>query len=268
MKKVVIYGVLQIVGFHLCTRLLEDGIFVVGIHDNKTNENVREEMLFSIGRNANFQYRDFVMEEDFEATDLFFHVSDEPTPMSQLERMITFCDRYDVPIVYLSSVEVYGNGTNMTEDSPLQPVTPLGKWRKQEELLLRSAFKNDKRKLLIFRIPSIYGPWQNQHDELHKIIYAHIKKNSSEKLEEELVKQSYSKKYLYVSDVVDVMIDAINHGEYYGEIFNLSADEAVSSEKAKKWLKFQSKYSFQKGIDMQKTHIYKQLKFNPTIYES
>ena len=60
MKKVVIYGVLQIVGFHLCTRLLEDGIFVVGIHDNKTNENVREEMLFSIGRNANFQINDLL----------------------------------------------------------------------------------------------------------------------------------------------------------------------------------------------------------------
>lgn len=267
MDKVIVTGVLQLSGFHLCVRLLNEGINVVGIDTLDKNKKYKEEMLLSIGRNANFEYVESLDDvKDFCGVDLFFHLCGELMNDSELNKIITLCDKYQIPIIYISSLDVYGRGESCCyEDTMLRPVTPLGKRKKHEEMMLLSNSEEKKRKLVIFRTPYIYGPWQHQGHCMHKLIYMHVKKNIG--LDKLLSNETFANQYMYVEDLIEAIMLVINRG-FQCEIFNLSVNEQMfSSMKAREHLSFQPKITLQEGIEKQKQHIIKMLKVDPLFFE-
>ncbi|MEM5594163.1 hypothetical protein AAHH67_24715 [Niallia circulans] len=54
MKKAVIFGVYQFVGFHICSTLLEEGEEIIGISYPEISIEDLEDKRMEIGRNANF----------------------------------------------------------------------------------------------------------------------------------------------------------------------------------------------------------------------
>lgn len=268
MEKVVVTGALQLSGFHLCTRLLNEGIYVVGIDTLDVNKKNKEEMLLSIGRNANFEHLESIFDvDDFRDVNLFFHLCGESTNDFELNKIMERCDKYQIPIIYISTLDVYGRSESCCfEDSTLQPVTQLGKWKKREEKILLTDAEEKKRKLVIFRTPQIYGPWQSHDDCMHKLIYYHVKKNAS--LEKLMVKESFASRYMYVEDLIEAIMLVINR-DFQCDIYNLSVDEEkFSSQKARELLSFQPKYTLLEGMEKQKQHILKILNVNPSFFEN
>lgn len=271
MEKVIVTGVLQLIGFHLCNRLLNEGFHVVGIDTCTNNEKIKAEMLLSFGRNANFEFVNESLsnvnyENHIHEVKTFFHLREDPTTELEFNKIIAICEKLNVPIVFISSLEVYGNNQTLyTESSKLNPSTPLGKRKKQEEQLLLEKVCAGKNKCLIFRIPSVYGPWQSKNDCLHKHLNVHIKNNSH--VSELKINHNFSKKYIYVDDVVEAIMLGFKEN-FTTAIYNLSVnEEKYSNDKIKEHLAFLPRYSFEDGLEKQKQHLLKILEVNPTIFE-
>ena len=268
MEKAVVTGALQIAGFHLCMRLLDEGMAVVGIDRMERCDKIKEEMLLSVGRNANFQHAESLKDEHLRDAHLLFHLDEDPLSETEFKRRIALCDEFQIPIVYLSSLDVYGNSsTCCTEGSKLEPATPLGKRKKQEELALRSNLEEKNRRILIFRTPRIYGPWQPANDDMQRIFQL-ANNQAALKGDEQLMNRDFVNQYMFVEDVVDAIMLA-GEREFHCEIYNLSSDEQkFSSKKARERLSFRPKHTFDEGIEKLKQHILKASSVNRSLFEN
>lgn len=80
MEKAVVTEALGIIGFHLCQRLLEEGVEVLAI-DDLSDKRDKEERLHYFGRNALFSFLDreknnFSFDEVIKGSDVYFHLTD------------------------------------------------------------------------------------------------------------------------------------------------------------------------------------------------
>ena len=77
------------------------------------------------------------------------------------------CSRVKVPLVYVSSCEIYGDSMEpITEDSPLSPTNPYAASKLAGDRLLYSFYKCYNLDVKIPRLFNPYGP----HQQLNKII--------------------------------------------------------------------------------------------------
>lgn len=272
MEKIAITGVLQLLGFHLCNHLLNQGMQVVGFDNFDRNKQLKAEMLLAIGRNANFQF----VESNYEQSELknhlqdvtiFFHLNEESMNIHDLIEIVHICDQLQLPIITASSLEVYGNcKAACNEDTPLHPTTNLGKRKKLEEHYLLKNADRCNRQIAIIRLPNIFGPWQNPKDQFHQLIFQIVKNNAS--IQEIVNNRSLSQNYMFVNNVVDALMLIMEH-RFHREIYNLSLNEKkYCSQKIRTQLSFKPKYSFQQGVEIFKKHILQMLETNPSLYES
>lgn len=299
MKKVVVTGALGFIGFSLTQRLLEKGFEVVGI-DGMIAENLQElyeEKLFWIGRNAHFQFIDQKIEEidlkaTFEDVDTVFHLAATTsragnsdvgrTPVESnlgvTEKIISACD-VNKKLIYTSSTQVYGDTTGrITEMSTLNPQTTNSLSNLAVELLIKSRCSEQFVPYVIFRLPTIYGPWQRED-----MTYSQLIINNLKSLEVSVENDFVTEDVLYIDDILDTLIEAglkkdcrnveynLSTGKknqwYRGkalinkELYTQPADErmqiVISNQKATNELGFEVCMDLEIGIAAQKSHIKK-----------
>lgn len=292
LKKVLITGVMGFIGFHLCQRLLNDCIEVIGIDSMEGiyDQKIFEEKWMFIGRNANFHFYEESLEQLplkklLNDVDVVYHLASTRDEGHELEtvkqkneeiakKLVESC-RENSRLIFPSTIEVYGKQTGeITEKTPTNPISSYGIAKLAEE----SVILREKANVIILRLPTVYGPWQPQNMALHRLLFANITGT-----EANISDENSTIDLLHVDDVVESLFLA-GICSYENEIFNISSGKSrqwhqakafifgkkdcpakdhhwpkvyVSGKKAKKLLKFEPKISIEEGVKKQKEHMLK-----------
>lgn len=240
MKKVAIFNMLYFLAYHLTKKLLEEGIEVIGIDrlnpDKKTQQ---DEMLMSIGRNAQLQFiNQHMVDLDMKAvcqdvdTIFFFCPSDYKWYASLVnelkdreavvQKMMTQCQRNNIRLIYVSSQMVYGQHDGMiTEESSIQPELDEAIFIAQEEQRMIDGAIRGNFPLAVLRLPTVYGLWQPAHTFISQLLQLKIKGKIPEEIE---IDDHLENNYIFVDDVVDALI-RIGESEFTFDVYNLSNEE-------------------------------------------
>jgi UDP-glucose 4-epimerase len=130
-------------------------------------------------------------------------------------------------IIYPSSAAVYGNPVSLpiTEDHPIQPISPYGlsKWLAEHYLALYHRMYGID--YTVFRYANIYGPRQIPEGEggVVSIFTDQIKKGETPKI---FGDGRHTRDFIYVGDVAQANLEAMTKGSQ--AVMNISTGEAVS----------------------------------------
>lgn len=236
-RNVLITGGAGFIGSHLAKRLLDDG-YEVTVIDNLATGSAP-----NIPSGADFIESDIARKKTYTALtgQKFSHVlhlaaqssgeiSDEK-PELDLEvntigtlLLLRWCKKERISrFLYASSMAVYGNAQKIpvTETDPCHPLSFYGISKFSSEQYIHH-FSIQGIHTTIFRMFSVYGPGQdmaNLKQGMVSIFMAYLVKN-----EEILVKGSKDRfrDFIYIDDVVDAWIAALNNPAAFGQTYNLA----------------------------------------------
>ncbi|OIJ10457.1 hypothetical protein BKP37_18135 [Anaerobacillus alkalilacustris] len=300
MKKIVVTGALGFIGFSLCLRLLDKGFKVVGI-DGMINSQLKgfyEEKLLWVGRNSQFHFINKRIEDtDIKAVlrgvDTVYHMAASTSKerswdelpktiednVGVTEKIISACEQ-NTKVIYTSSTQVYGERTGtITENTPLNPITPYSLTKMAAEALIKSKCKQFGVPYVIFRLPTVYGPWQRDDMSYCKLIVKELMSDKNTSATSDRVTEDV----LYIEDILDTLIEAGIKDECKNEVFNLSTGKvnewfrglalisnktisepsdkrllvSISNEKVVSQLGFKVVTNLETGLKAQKNHIKK-----------
>ncbi|WP_088103545.1 NAD-dependent epimerase/dehydratase family protein [Halalkalibacter urbisdiaboli] len=289
MKKVVVTGGMGFIGFHLCKRLLEEGIEVIAIDEMPSERREQqEEMHLRIGRNALFQLINKKIEDVdnlhamLSDVDVVFHLAAKTKYDSKWTRLAEVIEQNvkvtqtllnachaKTRFIYASTIEVYGARPGLiSERTPTNPTSPYGITKLASESIIKEK-NNKKVPYMILRLPTVYGPWQRDDMTYQRIM---------EGVEKELI--TYDRTTLdlvYVEDVVDAFILAATTDKK-NEIIQIASGDSeawfkavnklgchkfekrepaatLSTEKAASVLGFKTKTTIDEGLAKQRQHM-------------
>lgn len=297
MKKIVVTGALGFIGFALSKRLVENGFEVIGI-DCMVDDQLKdlyEEKLLWIGRNSLFQFmnkriEDLDLQDLLKDVDVVYHLAAATSRdrnwgllrttiednVGVTGKIIAACGKR-VKLIFTSSTQVYGERTGViTERTPLNPITPYSLTKMAAESLIKAQGKESGLPFVIFRLPTIYGPWQRKD-----MTYSQLLMQKFKWCDNEIDSDRVTEDVLFIDDILDTLIEAGMKKECRNEVFNLSSgktnewfrgkalitnddtivpkDErmyvSISNEKVSKELKFKVTTSLEEGIEKQKQHF-------------
>ncbi|WP_413379607.1 NAD-dependent epimerase/dehydratase family protein [Alkalihalobacillus sp. 1P02AB] len=293
MKKIVVTGALGFIGFHLCKKLIESGYEVVAIDEMvKERQNELEEMRMRLGRNALFhliekKVEELDLESELKDIDAIYHLAaltkyDSKWPRLQeviahnvaLTKKILLNAPPQSRFIFPSTVQVYGERPGLiTEKTPTNPTSAYGITKLASETLIRKLAPEQKVEYVIFRLPSVYGPFQRS-DMTYQQILEGVDYPKMDRSQIDI---------LYIDDVIEAFMLALDT-EHVNEVYQLATgkleewfegikvlkmDEerinkskiktTLSTEKSKQLLGFEAKTPVSKGLKQQKEH-YEMLK--------
>lgn len=299
MEKVIVTGALGFIGFSLCQRLLEEGIEVIGIDGmvDKSLKSFYDEKLLWIGRNAQFTFidqriEDMNIKKIMKDVDVIYHLAATTSRNRQwqdlrttiednvgvTDKVINACNK-KTKLIFTSSTQVYGERTGLiTEKTPLNPTTPYSLTKMAAESLIKTKCQERKVPYVIFRLPTIYGPWQRVD-----MTYSRLIVNQLTGLENEVDLDRATEDVLYVNDILDTLFSAGRTKDCQNTIYNLATGKSnewfrgrklineklvsepiderlevmISFDKAQNELDFQVTTKIEDGIQCQKDHIKK-----------
>ena len=289
MKRALVTGGLGFIGFHLCQRLILQGIEVIAIDampEYKRDD--QEEMSMRLGRNSLLTIINEKMEKASMTTllkdvDVIFHLAAWTSADSKWSKLAEVIENNvnltkkivevmpkTARIVYPSTVEVYGERSgNITERTPTNPTSPYGMTKLVSEILIQKTCHERGVPYVILRLPTVYGPWQREDMTYQQIMLG--------KTLPDLDRSTLD--VLYVDDVVDAFllaasttnINEIFHltsclqGAWYEGLRLLAADSELCkegrikttllAEKSEKILGFQAKTALEEGLAKQREHV-------------
>jgi len=270
MKQVLIIGTLGFVGYSLCSRLLEDGVTVIGL-DHKPYENtIHEEKLLGISRNANFTFiplkQEMLLKRDLENSmvDVVFYclpISDNDGNIERnndMEKLLELAIDQSLlnkcKFVIVAS-RVQGNGRS-----------------KEENYVINQCENLD---YMIVKLPTLYGPWQPFEMVYQQLILAKING-----VAEAINIEEDTRDILYIDDAIEGILSLlpqehekeiqIESGlkfqwyegikeispEVYEEL-RTSAETSENIQNDKCYTQIISKTSIRKGIENQIKHTEK-----------
>lgn len=237
MKTCLITGVAGFIGSALAKRLLDEGYRVVGIDNFLTGlvENIPPGVIFleiDITDSAQLEKLDSY---DF---DVVLHLAaqtsgeisfDDPEKDLQINALGTlyvaqYCSNRNIPrLLYASSATVYGDA----ETQPIlvsqckQPKSYYGITKLAGEQYLRLF--SEKINITTLRMFNVYGPGQNIDNIKQGMVSIYL--YYLMKGEPILVKGSKDRfrDFIYIDDVVDAWVAAVEGSETYGGVYNLSS---------------------------------------------
>ncbi|TWI57218.1 NAD-dependent epimerase/dehydratase family protein [Halalkalibacter nanhaiisediminis] len=289
MKKVLVTGGLGFIGYHLCERLILEGIEVIAVDeypDRKKAE--QEEMELRLGRNALFTIIRGKLEKMEMGTllkdiDVIFHLAASTSIDSKWSTLARVIDNNvnltkklieaspkTARIVYPSTIEVYGERTGIiTERTPTNPTTPYGITKLASESLIQKLCPKRNMSYVILRLPTVYGPWQRDDMTYQQLLLG--------KIPPELDRSTLD--ILYVDDVVEAFLLAASTMKT-NEVFHLTScldgawfeglqllgvdpelykkrclKTTLLAEKSENLLGFQAKTTLKEGLAKQREHV-------------
>ncbi|MCG2825365.1 MAG: NAD(P)-dependent oxidoreductase [Thermoplasmatales archaeon] len=128
-------------------------------------------------------------------------------------RILESCRKYDVPLIYPSSCEIYGDSDKpLKEDNPLNPTNPYAASKVAADRICYSYYKAYGLDVKIVRLFNPYGPNQ----QLNKIIPVFYSQAVRDKPITVYGKGSDTRDYVYIDDIVRGLWIArkLSKGEY------------------------------------------------------
>lgn len=289
MSRALVTGGLGFIGYHLCERLLYEGYEVIVIDSIKDGIDIeKEEKWMRIGRNDlltffNASLEKMDLKKIIKKVDIVFHLaalthadSKWPRLTEVIEKNVTVTERLihactnQTKFVYTSTVEVYGERPGrITEKTTTNPTSPYGLTKLASERLIMRECKKKGIPYYIFRLPTIYGPWQ-RGDMMFQQLLLGRKNVNLDRSTVDLV---------YVEDCVDGLMLAA-HTEKENEIYHLSTGKVgewfkglslidpnhpkllqkqpivhLCANKAEHDLGYKVKTSLEEGIEKQRQHV-------------
>ncbi|ENJ6135117.1 NAD(P)-dependent oxidoreductase [Bacillus cereus] len=217
MERVLIIGALTFVGYHLVNKMIAEEVEVYGLDFDEFDSmtKINEEKLLLIGRNALFTYYSIrdedgwrsIEEEKFDAVYFCLYepnqqsgFRNERVILQYLKRIIRLCEEHKVKLNLISSIEV-GNAAE-SENKRL--------FAKVEE-----GLKKGEVQYSVFRVPTLYGPWQPSFMMYHQLILSELGERECDYASEE-----NGIDLLYVEDVCEYLWENGMNEERLG-IYNL-----------------------------------------------
>ncbi|MGK0534971.1 NAD-dependent epimerase/dehydratase family protein [Bacillus sp. 'calajunan'] len=217
MERVLIIGALTFVGYHLVNKMIAEEVEVYGLDfdEFENMKKINEEKLLLIGRNALFTYYSIRDEDGWrsvegEKFDTVYFCLYEPNQQSgfrnervilqYLKRIIRLCAEQKVKLNLISSIEV-GNA----EESE----------NKRLFLKVEEGLKKGEAPYSVFRVPTLYGPWQPSFMMYHQLILSELDEKECHYASEE-----NGSDLLYVEDVCEYLWENGMNAEHLG-IYNL-----------------------------------------------
>ncbi|UBR28050.1 NAD(P)-dependent oxidoreductase [Bacillus sp. SD-4] len=217
MERVLIIGALTFVGYHLVNKMIAEEVEVYGLDFDEFDSmtKINEEKLLLIGRNALFTYYSIrdedgwrsIEEEKFDAVYFCLYepnqqsgFRNERVILQYLKRIIRLCEEHKVKLNLISSIEV-GNAAE-SENKRL--------FAKVEE-----GLKKGEVQYSVFRVPTLYGPWQPSFMMYHQLILSELGEKECDYTSEE-----NGIDLLYVEDVCEYLWENGMNEERLG-IYNL-----------------------------------------------
>lgn len=217
MERVLIIGALTFVGYHLVNKMIAEEVEVYGLDFDEFDSmtKINEEKLLLIGRNALFTYYSIrdedgwrsIEEEKFDAVYFCLYepnqqsgFRNERVILQYLKRIIRLCEEHKVKLNLISSIEV-GNAAE-SENKRL--------FAKVEE-----GLKKGEVQYSVFRVPTLYGPWQPSFMMYHQLILSELGEKECDYASEE-----NGIDLLYVEDICEYLWENGMNEERLG-IYNL-----------------------------------------------
>ncbi|NEU29693.1 NAD(P)-dependent oxidoreductase [bacterium LRH843] len=294
MKRALVTGGLGFIGFHLCQRLILEGVEVVCIDempDAKKAE--QEEMAMRLGRNSlltmiNDNVENVKLTDCLKDVDVIYHLAASTSADSKwpklsaviennvnLTRKIVEAIPKKARFIFSSTVEVYGERPGViTERTPTNPTSPYGITKLASESLIKKACQEKEISYVILRLPTVYGPWQREDMTYQQLITGMTNP----------ARDRSTLDVLFVEDVVDAFLLAAttkkvnevfhlstgSEGAWYEGIGLLAQEElpfmrspikaSLSNEKSEKLLGFRAKTNLKEGLAKQSEHMAQWLK--------
>jgi len=127
-------------------------------------------------------------------------------------------------VIYLSTVDTYGKADVISESSPIEPVSLYGYSKLYSEKMI-AAWANEKRKKFqILRLGHVYGPGEESYQ---KIIPVTMKNLINDEPVQLWGDGKEIRSFMYVQDVVEAVLKAVNLREDIGPI-NLVSGNPIS----------------------------------------
>lgn len=237
MNRILIIGVQQFMGFHLCSRFLEEGCSVDGVFFQPEHpffhKWVEEQMLW-LGRNAEltiWSLEDLEQNMDASSYDYIYYCQLDPhdpewpkdwfKEKEKLERTTNAIKGASCPIIFISSFDVYGEKQKIvTEKEKAIPSSEKGKLYERAEKWWESHMENNRGLSIIVRIPTVYGPWQPPGqwitDDLLKELHFKSMTRTSEK--------SPVRDLLYIEEAVNGLVELAKDVSLSSSIMHFVSD--------------------------------------------
>ncbi|WP_346726746.1 NAD-dependent epimerase/dehydratase family protein [Bacillus suaedaesalsae] len=280
-----VVGSMGFVGFHLVKRLLEQGVKVYSIDTfDAKRDNMNEEKMFEIGRNANFisleTLNDEEIEEELQAIFVCYDsegIEDESYIESfehLLSETIQWCQTRGTKLIFISTLEAIDHDVEeVTEETDYKPRNRVGELCVTWEKRLNNEYNQKKFSYAILRFPTVYGPWQPSQFAYQQAFEAIESRKPFKN-----IKESYTEDILYIDDVIEALIRAksiqaskeIIHitsgriGEWRKgldlidtklHIEKSMSKAKLSNKKATNILSFKPMVNIQEGIEHQRNHV-------------
>jgi UDP-glucose 4-epimerase len=286
MKKAFVTGAAGFIGFHLCSRLLDEEVDVVGIDMAESPDRIDY-----IARHAGFQYLPYdINETDLQpytkGCDVIFHLACSIKPaapwanieeevqrhVSVLKKVASFANS-QTKLIYVSSYDVYGKRQGeVLENSPKNPETLFGLIKLTEENMIKQLAEQHDFPFVIMRLPTVYGPGQPEHHTYQQVI------SKEDKRQEQISKDTVTEDVLFVEDAAEALFLA-GKAPAKNEIYNISSGKPnhwlegltelkaekltftekrkmrIKGEKAELELGFRAKTKIKEGIQKQIMHF-------------
>ncbi|MEM2083640.1 MAG: SDR family oxidoreductase [Nitrososphaerota archaeon] len=131
--------------------------------------------------------------------------------------------------IYVSSCAVYGEAENLPikEEDKLNPLSPYASSKISVEYYCKVFYKAYGLKTICLRYFNVYGPRQKT-GEYAGVIPIFIQRIKNDKPPIIYGDGNQTRDFVYVKDVVDASIKALEKEEAIGEIFNIGSGEAIT----------------------------------------
>ncbi|MBN3554979.1 NAD-dependent epimerase/dehydratase family protein [Fictibacillus nanhaiensis] len=289
MKKAFVTGAAGFIGYHLCSRLLDEEVDVVGIDMAESPDRID-----FIARHAGFKYLPYdINETDLEphtnGCDVIFHLacSVKPTaPWANIEdevqrnvsvlKKVASLANSETKLIYVSSYDVYGKRQgDVLETSPKNPESLFGLIKLTEENIVKQLAEQHDFPFVIMRLPTVYGPGQPEHHTYQQVISI---EHQDQKRNDSISKDSVTEDVLFVDDAAEALflagksaakneiynISSGNQNQWLEGLTELKADQLtfkekrkmrIKGEKAETELGFRAKTKIKEGIMKQIMHF-------------
>lgn len=208
MDKIIIFGVYEFVGFHLCKGLLEQGYYVQGIHIDARQDGFPEEKRLEVGRNANFEEQS--LKQWQEQKDRGEESITIILPL--YDWYMTFSEAVVEQEILASRLFQDMQSRRNQKDKvvfllPIQLLTDLDD---REGLKIMDKMVEQSREMvpnvqLIF-LPTIYGPWQPPEFLFQKEL---LKRLNEKETQTESVSREWRGDAIFIDDALDSLINSI-----------------------------------------------------------